>query len=273
MFALSNKFDIIKTSTSGADFLCQFSPLLCAVELNRSSGRHMMRAVLLEDDMNKYDLTGKKFGRLTVLKRGKKVKHGESSKWICMCICGNEKITTRSCLVGGYTKSCGCLSKEIILARNKASATHNMSRSKIYHVWIGMKQRCYYENSRKYKYYGMRGIKVCKEWRNNFSCFNQWAISNGWNKELEIDRIDNDGGYEPSNCRVTSSYVNSRNKSTSRFWFIEGNKYNSAKEASICLKTSVSSIHRWCKGIKERGTPPKQNCYSLKKYGENNVNN
>ena len=148
------------------------------------------------------DLTGKKFGKLTVLHFAY-IKN-QKSYWLCQCKCGNQKIINGAVLSFGLVYSCGCAKKE-------ATATHKKSDTKIYRVFISMKSRCYNPKSKAYKYYGARGIKICDEWLNNFMNFYNWAINNGYKEGLSIDRIDVNGNYSPDNCRWTTNKKQSRN--------------------------------------------------------------
>lgn len=142
------------------------------------------------------DMTGLRFGRLTVLElAGRK---GKEATWLCKCDCGNEKVVTGRALRQGRTKSCGCLLSEKALNRN---LKHGKYGIRLYIIWQRMKDRCFNENHVHYKNYGGRGITVCEEWKNGFPQFYEWAINNGYEEKLTIDRIDNDGNYEPSNCR------------------------------------------------------------------------
>lgn len=94
---------------------------------------------------------------------------------------------------------------------------HNQSKTKLYYVWLSMRNRCYNEDVEKYIDYGNRGIQVCDEWRNDFKNFYDWSMLNGYKKGLSIDRIDNDGNYCPKNCRWVKSNIQSRNK-RNNFW-------------------------------------------------------
>lgn len=165
------------------------------------------------------DLTGKQFGRLTVIKRNgtyiSPKKTSRSPRWLCICDCGREVNITGRDLKRGSTKSCGCLKAEIVKI---ASKTHGLEGTRIYQVWRAMKERCYLPTDKRYKNYGGRGIKVCDEWKDNFQAFYDWAITNGYKEELlpsgrnkwSIDRIDSDGNYEPSNCRWISLSENTK---------------------------------------------------------------
>lgn len=154
------------------------------------------------------DLTGQKFGRLTVINRAENDKCGHA-RWLCKCECGNTKIILGSHLRRGLIQSCGCLQREKIIENTK---THGMTNTRIFHIWQNIKNRCYNINCDKYEYYGERGIIVCDEWKDNFVNFYTWAMSNGYTDELTIDRIDVNGNYEPNNCKWATQIEQARNK-------------------------------------------------------------
>lgn len=142
------------------------------------------------------DLTGQRFGRLTVIK-----KHSSEKgriKWECRCDCGNITYPVTSKLTTGKTVSCGCLGLE---NATKAKITHGQTHSKLYDVWAAMRNRCYREKGSHWKYYGGKGIAVCEEWKSSFENFYSWALENGYKEGLTIDRIDPDKNYCPENCR------------------------------------------------------------------------
>ena len=164
--------------------------------------------------MNKaFDLKGKKFNRLTVISRQNNYKDG-SSKWLCQCDCGNKVVVLGGHLRSGHTKSCGCLQKEICKAI-KHKPKHGMAKTKIYKTWNGIKNRTNPNNKNKFSYYknySGRNIKICKEWEEDFINFYNWAMANGYKEGLTIDRINNDGNYEPSNCRWVAMKKQQNNK-------------------------------------------------------------
>ena len=165
------------------------------------------------------DLTGEQFGRWTVLQCAGRGKHGEL-QYKCRCECGTERIIRRSSLTSGNSKSCGCLSKDIA---KKLNTSHGATHTRLYRIWAGIIQRCC--NSRKryeWEKYGGRGISVCDEWKNSFENFQKWALSNGYNEHLSIDRIDVNRGYFPENCRWATVYEQSNNKRTSKYISFRG---------------------------------------------------
>lgn len=164
--------------------------------------------------MEANELTGMKFGRWTVIGRAENNKKG-NAMWHCHCECGKQAIIVGYSLTGGRSKSCGCYHSERVSQANKESkTTHGEKKTRLYRIWNGMKQRCFNPNDKDYEKYGGRGITLCDEWKEDFCKFKSWAIANGYSQELSIDRIENNGNYEPSNCRwATQSQQNSNRRS------------------------------------------------------------
>lgn len=163
--------------------------------------------------MKPADLTGQKFGLLTALYQNGKSKSGHYL-WHCQCECGNECDVPTSSLRSGNTRSCGCLQpKKAREAHLKhGDSPFGQKATKLYFVWGGMKNRCTYKGHVEFKNYGQRGISVCKEWASDYATFRDWALANGYKEGLQLDRIDNDKGYSPENCRFVTRLENAQNR-------------------------------------------------------------
>lgn len=167
--------------------------------------------------MKKEDLKGQRFGRWTVIEPAITYP-SKGTRWLCKCDCGKERVVAAQSLKRGRSKSCGCLHIDI----NKSHAKHGCAgtitngilkgRSRLYNTWGKMKQRCSNPKIERYPVYGGRGIRVCDEWQ-TFKPFKEWAYKNGYKEGLQIDRINNDGDYEPSNCRWVTPKQNANNTS------------------------------------------------------------
>ena len=129
------------------------------------------------------------------------------------CECGRVRIVALGALRQGRTKSCGCAGREKSKIRFQK---HGLRYLPVYRVYSHIMARCHNENAPNYKWYGARGVSVCREWRNHPAVFLEWALNNGYTEGLQIDRIDNDGNYEPGNCRFVTNRDNQRNKSTTK---------------------------------------------------------
>ena len=161
------------------------------------------------------DIVGRRFGKLTVISIFHKIeKSGRKAKFCkCKCDCEKEKDIRIDALINNSVISCGCFSKKQSSERMKKIATlHGLSHHPLYGVWDKIVDRCENQNHCSYKNYGGRGIKICNEWRNNPEVFINWALNNGWKKELTVDRIDVNGNYEPNNCRFVDRHVQSANQ-------------------------------------------------------------
>lgn len=164
------------------------------------------------------DLTGKRFGRWSVIKFDKLENH--TAFWLCVCDCGTEKSISGSSLRTGNTKSCGCWRKDKALEIRHTPYTElHRNNHRIYNIWLKMQNRCYSENFKQYHNYGGRGITICNEWLGDdgFVSFLNWSLSHGYQDDLEIDRINNDGEYSPDNCRWITHKQQQNNRSNNRY--------------------------------------------------------
>lgn len=186
------------------------------------------------------DLTGKRFGRLTVLSREENDKHNKT-RWKCKCDCGKTVIVGRAELIRGDTKSCGCYIREKRAELNKETKTkHGLYNKRIYVVWKDMIYRCEKPYIKSYKHYGARGIKVCDEWH-DISKFAEWCYQNGYDEEAEkgqctIERIDVNGDYEPANCTFTDMFHQNCNRTNTLKGEYKGKKVTLME---LCKKENV----------------------------------
>lgn len=166
------------------------------------------------------DLTHQTFGKLFVLEKDNiKTKSG-NTKWICQCECGGRVSVIGSHLRSGHTKSCGC---------NKISdIARGFSATRLYRIWVNMHNRCYNEKHDSFQWYGKKGVTICNEWH-NFIPFREWALSNGYNDKLSIDRISSAGNYEPKNCRWKTQKEQMNNVSSNHIIEHQGIKYTMAE--------------------------------------------
>jgi hypothetical protein len=216
------------------------------------------------------DLTGQRFGRLTVISFHdvQIVQHtsriNRYSMWECQCDCGNTCVVKGDYLKSGRTKSCGCLLEE---TRHEVRKTHNQSKTRLYRVYNGIKNRCYNKNEPSYPHYGGRGIKICDEWTSDFTTFREWAITHGYDESLPssqctIERIDVNGDYSPENCRWASLREQGWNKRNTHY--VEyGGKRVSVAEASELSGVNAKTIYtRLSRGhdpfVAQRKSPTKK---------------
>lgn len=166
----------------------------------------------------KQNLTGQMFGFWKVLYQAEDYVSPQNihyARWHCLCTgCdkNNEKDVTDRSLKSGESKSCGCHKIKVSMQNGKNNRKHNSSHSRLYNIWRGMKQRCYDKHRPEYYNYGGRGIKICAEWKDSFETFQQWALTNGYNETLTLERIDTNKDYNPNNCCWTTMKRQQRNR-------------------------------------------------------------
>lgn len=209
------------------------------------------------------DLTGRRFERLLVIRRVQNMGNA-NTKWLCKCDCGNESFVQGGALKDGRVRSCGCLHKETV-------TKHGMHKSKTYSSWSAMKDRCTNHNKKVFKYYGGRGISYCKEWEN----FETFLSDMGDKPEgTSLDRIDNNLGYSPENCKWSTHKEQLRNTRATTYLKFRGVKKSLqewAEELEISSVTLKSRINRgW--SIKDTLTRPVNKLMSHKRKHQN-INN
>lgn len=201
-----------------------------------TSGRTRSCGCLSADTTKKRsfkDLTGKRFGRLVAIK----VHHNTKGKiyWLCSCDCGKEHIVLSNKLISGNTVSCGCRVSEIRKDIENVNKSHSMAKTRIYRIHSQMKGRCYRKSCPNYESYGGRGITVCDEWigEDGFINFYNWSINNGYSDELTIDRINNDQGYYPENCRWVTAKKQANNTRSTVFLSYNGETKTASEWSEI----------------------------------------
>ena len=191
------------------------------------------------------DYSGCRFGRLTAIEPAGRDKW-RNVLWRCMCDCGNVSIVRSNDL--RRTKSCGCLHSEVTAKR---CTTHGKSHVKLYKVWAGIKQRCCNPRNCRYADYGGRGISLCDEWM-GYESFAAWAERSNYEDGLDIDRIDNNGGYNPNNCRFVPRVINCRNKRDNVFLDLGGDRKTIAEWAETTGLSPNTIQKRLCMGWSAR---------------------
>lgn len=200
------------------------------------------------------DLTGQKFGKLTVVSRAPNTKSTKAA-WNCKCDCGGTKVVAASNLKSGRVRSCGCLyyeSRKIVAEKlsgeNSHFYKHGLSASRINNTYRNMKGRCYNPNDAAYAKYGGRGIKVCDQWVNDFMAFYSWSMEHGYTDELTLDRIDVHGDYCPENCRWTDMTSQQNNRTNNVRISYKGEEHTLSEWSQIIGITKSAIYHRYERG-------------------------
>lgn len=166
------------------------------------------------------DITGQRYDRLVAVRQTTERTQSGGVKWLFRCDCGSEKVIAANSVRSGMVKSCGCMAKP-----------HGMTGTRLYNIWVDMRQRCQNENYTDFHLYGGRGIRVCEEWQ-QFLPFYDWAMASGYQDNLSVDRKDVNGNYEPQNCRWATAKEQANNTRKNRLVTING---------------KAKSIDEWCK--------------------------
>jgi hypothetical protein len=213
--------------------------LLCVCDCGtvRPVSVYSLRAGLSKScGCHKKVVSGMKFGRLTV------VDTSSGQKVLCECECGKRTTVNKINLLRGSTLSCGCFASDVLRARNK---THGDSKTRLYRIYNNMKARCTYPTSLSAKNYIGRGISICDDWLKSYENFRDWALSNGYGDNLSLDRIDNNGNYDPSNCRWATRSQQNRNTRRNIIVKYQGEILclkDAAKRAGINYATALARV-------------------------------
>lgn len=193
-----------------------------------------------------WDLVGKRFSRLSVLSRHAINSPSNKVRWVCDCDCGTTTLVTTQALIGGNTKSCGCMRVDVSRLNGQRRTTHGLTGTSEYKAWQSMRDRCYNRKCDQYKNYGARGIQVCQRWLDSFENFLE-DMGPKPDPSLSIDRENNDGNYEPNNCRWASATEQNSNKRTNRKFIVDGVERTLTELAyihDIPVATLQSRVHR-----------------------------
>lgn len=213
---------------------------------------------------NLINITGQQFGMLTAQE------YIGRSKWRCLCACGRETIAGSGHLKSGHTKSCGCWKLQRISETHK---THGGTKTRLYNTWQKMRERCNKPTDKNFNRYGGRGIKVCEEWEQSFERFQEWAQTNGYADDLTIDRIDNDKGYNPENCRWATEKQQSNNRRSNRLITFNGQTKTLAEWSDILgmkPRTITRRLDKWGWNVKDALTIKPQPTRHIKGGGHGN---
>lgn len=204
--------------------------------------------------LKKYkDIAERKYFRLTAIKKVDR-KNDHHAYWLCRCDCGNEIVVRKDSLESGHAKSCGCYLQERY--KDGHIRTHGESKTRLYHLWICIKDRCYNHNYRDYHNYGGRGITMCDEWKADYCAFRDWMVAQGYDEKKSghyqsIDRIDVNKGYSPENCRLTIPVIQNYNKRCTvrvDVYGVEMTLLDISKEYDLPLTTIRHRYSRFRKG-------------------------
>lgn len=189
------------------------------------------------------DIMNQRFGRLTVIKKSEQ--KSSCAMWECLCDCGSKIVARGTALRSGKTQSCGCYQrdrfKEVLAEKKNAHPIHGETGARLYRIWRSMKNRCYNPKHKYYSLYGGRGISMCDEWKNDYVSFRDWAVTHEYSETMSIDRIDNNKGYCPENCKFIYYKDQPKNRRTNHTVEINGEKMT-ASECSRRYGIPISTV-------------------------------
>ena len=207
--------------------------------------------------LTKEDLTNNKYGKLTVTSLNEEKSSNKKAYWNCVCECTGTKVCRSDGLKNGTYTHCGCVKPSYY--------KHGMTNTRLFNIWGGMKDRCCNKKSRDFPKYGGRGIFICNEWLDDFMNFYNWAMANGYADDLTIDRIDNDGIYEPSNCRWVDVKTQQNNTSFNNKITLDGVTKSISEWSEISGVSRPTIRKRYNEGLsKEEILKPNENISEFK---------
>lgn len=191
------------------------------------------------------ELSGKRFGKLLVLRRVNRTEDGDHAPiWECKCDCGNMTKVKSGNLMNGKTNSCGCIRRESTSELGRSRRVYSEAEKRLRSIWTDMLRRCEKPSNKDFRNYGARGIVVCNEWH-SFDTFKEWSFENGYASSLSIDRVDVNGNYSPSNCKWATVTEQANNKRNTQFVNYNGEKIsvaNLSREKGVSYPTLLSRI-------------------------------
>lgn len=199
----------------------------------------------------KVDYTGMKINYLTVIRyipaneRAGYSKDKDTRRWLCKCVCGKYVRVRSDQLKDKRINSCGCMAGKLSGEKHK---THGMKNTRLYRIWHNMKYRCENKSSKDYSRYGERGISVCDEWERDFLCFYKWAMKSGYKENLSLDRINNNSGYSPENCRWADGQEQCRNRRNNVLVAYNGETKSIAEWCDLLKFDRALAYHRYARG-------------------------
>lgn len=199
--------------------LCDCGRIVQLMQFKLKAGYNRSCGCLIRQRRRSENITGVRFGRLTAITRFHARPDGKA-EWVCRCNCGNYAVVLATRLRRGYIRSCGCLGRDTTAQRNRK---HGLAKSPEHVIWLAIKQRCFNSNCQAYSYYGGRGITMCERWSKSFAAFLE-DMGPRPSRYHEIDRINNNGNYEPDNCRWATRIDQANNKRNSVFLVFNGRR-------------------------------------------------